>query len=500
MELDALELVTYISLGILIYYFLIELAKPKEGAQKWVAVFFVLLITCLLMYLAYIYFQKDGVKTTANSKEENIVEDDTKSESEESEPIEFVQKDYTDDIKEFVLSNQPTITKNSIEYEDFKRWYLSPEFLQKYTESIGEALHIKKKRLLDIKKQYFSDLQAMKSGDKPKEGIAGVISSLRDKNDDIKLLESTVSQINLLLQEIKKREANLSIDTTRKGLILALTDKTNGIDTLIGRKDIKNQLVAKIFAFSQNPKIFLSGFQNMAIYGGSGVGKTKLALVIGFVYSKCGILIRDHVHITTSSSFTTAYVNESARMTRKLLLANLESVIFIDEAYGMTPEETLLGKSIDHGQEAITEIVNFLDKHKGLSILIVAGYENQMEERFMKANEGLPRRFPYKLILRSYGAKELTDILIKFLLTICPELKFNEKHGNYIYTAIKYLNKENPEVFKTQAGAMENLANSISTSIYSSPDKVWSRDHESIILSGFNSYLAQYNVSLDCID
>jgi SpoVK/Ycf46/Vps4 family AAA+-type ATPase len=501
MDLDTLELITYITLGTLVYYFLIELAKPKEGAQKWVAMFFVFIIALLLIYLAYIYYKKDDKKDkTTSAKEEEIIEDDTKSESEEA-PVEFIQGDYKSDKKEFVMSNGASVIKNGIEYEDFKLWYLSPDFLKKYTEAIGEALHIKKKRLLEVKKQYAADLKALKGAEKPKEGIDNIISKLNNnKNDDLKMLESGLCNVNDLLSEIRKKESDLSINTTRRGLISALTDKKNGIDTLIGRKSVKDQLAAKMFAFSQNPRIFLSSFQNMAIYGPSGVGKSKLARVIAGVYSKCGILLRDHVHIITKQSLTTAFVNESGRMTRKVLMMNLESVVFLDEAYDITPEPSMFGGNRDHGSESITEIVSFTDAYKGLSILIVAGYEDQMETRFMASNEGLPRRFPNKIILQPYNAKELTDILVKFLLDICPDLKFNEKHGNYIYTVINYLNKENHDVFKTQAGAMENLASSISTSIYSSPDKIWSRDYESIILNGFNSYLVQHNVSLDCLE
>lgn len=207
MDLDVLELITYITLGTLVYYFLIELAKPKEGAQKWVAIFFVFAIALLLIYLAYIYFKKDDKKenkSETKDEEEEII-DDTRSESEEA-PTEFVQGDYKSDKKEFVILNQVSLNKNSIEYEDFKCWYLTPEFLEKYTEAIGEALHIKKKRLLEVKKQYAADLKALKSGEKPKEGIAAIISNLKDKNDDLKMLESTIMIIAIYSQRLEKEK------------------------------------------------------------------------------------------------------------------------------------------------------------------------------------------------------------------------------------------------------------------------------------------------------
>jgi stage V sporulation protein K len=314
------------------------------------------------------------------------------------------------------------------------------------------------------------------------------------------MIETTISQINLLLSEIKKRETSITIDSTRQGLISALTDKDNGIDSLTGRAEIKDFLALQLYTFAQNPRIFFSNFQNMAIYGSSGVGKTKLAQVIGHVYASSGILVRNHVHVVTKQSMTTAYVNESAKMTRKLLLANLESVVFVDEAYDMSPPPTIFGNGIDHGHEAITEMVNFIDKMKGLSIIIVAGYEDEMETRFMKANEGLLRRFPHKLILKPYDSKELTDILVKFLVSTCPEIKFTEKNGNYLYTAISYINKQHPDIFKNQAGSMENLSGYISRAIYGSPGKKWPQDAELILLAGINGFLAQQGVTLEQLE
>jgi hypothetical protein len=90
--------------------------------------------------------------------------------------------------------------------------------------------------------------------------------------------------------------------------------------------------------------------------------------------------------------------------------------------------------------------------------------------------------------------------LVKFLLSNCPDLKFNIKHGNYLFTIVDYLNKNNPELFEKQAGAMENLSSAISTSIYSSPSKHWLSDYEDLILNGCNKYLAQNNVSLDILE
>ena len=516
MNLDLIDITTYLSIGLLAYYFLVELTNPKKGAQKWVTWLFITIIALIIGYFLWITWKKNDKKKTGRKKGSTVEEDDDDDEDEakpdnteepenyhgynEPEPItDFIQHDYIESSKDFALVDGASTEVGQIKYEDFKLWYLSPEFLAKYANAIRQGLQIKKQRLLEVKRKYTADVNALRGKAPPKEGLAGLLSSL-DKNEDAKMLENTLNEIKSLLEEIKKRERTLTIDSTRRGLISALTDRANGIDSLVGRDNIKNYLALQLYTFAQNPRIFFSNFQNMAIYGPSGVGKTKLAHVIGHVYSSCGILIRNHVHEVTKQSMTTAYVNESAKMTRRLLLANLESIVFIDEAYDITPPPTILGNGIDHGHEAVTEIVNFIDKMKGMSIIIVAGYEDEMEKRFMKANEGLPRRFPHKLILMPYNAKELTDILIKFILTTCPELIFNEKHCNYIYTIINYLNKHHTDLFPKQAGDMDNLSGFICRAIYGTPGISWPRNAEELILSGFNTFLATKNMNIEALN
>lgn len=501
MNLDLVELTTYLTIGLVAYYFLIELTKPKQGMTKWVTWAFVGIV---LILIGYWVWSMNSSKTddSAYVDEPNKINDDPISEDDPipeddptDTPVIFAQEQYEPQKRNFALINGVNSSHEQIKYQDFKMWYLSPEFVNKYHEAVRQALRIKKKKLLETKRKYVNDLKSLQSKDQPKNGFAGLLQTL-DKGEDPKMIEKTISEIDSLLKDIQKREKTLTIDSIKRSLVSALTNPKNGIDSLTGREDIKDFLALQLYTFAQNPRIFFSNFQNMAIYGPSGVGKTKLAQVIGHVYASSGILVRNHVHVITKQSLTTAYVNESARLTRKLLLSNLESVVFIDEAYDMTPPKTFLGQGIDHGHEAITEMVNFMDKMMGLSIIIVAGYEKEMEERFMQANQGIPRRFPHKLILKPYKPEELTNILIKFILETCPELKFSQKEANYLYTIIRYINKDE-EIFKNQAGDMANLSGFIARAVYGTPGKKWPQDAEEILLSGVNSFLGGKGVSLE---
>lgn len=496
--MDLAGILPFLTIGLVIYYFLLELAKPKKGAQSWISWAFVGGLLLLIGYYFWSTRQSSNKKLSFKSDPAGHEKgsEHFELESEDTSVEEYQQEFYSPLRKRFDLSGPSKAQSSELTYQEFKHWYLTPEFLQKFTQATREAFRIKRRRLIQFRNKCYSNLETLKRGDRPKNGIAALLRETAD-HTDTKTLEATIQSIELLLKEIETREANLSVQSTQQQLLSAVTDRQKGIESLTGREEIKDFLALQLYTFAQNPRIFFTKFQNLAIYGPAGIGKTRVAEVIGHVYASSGILVRNHVQSATKSDLTTAYVNESGRMTRKLLLNNLESVVFIDEAYDMTPPQNLIGgRGMDHGHEAIAAMVNLMNDTRGLLIIIVAGYEEEMEERFMQANKGLARRFPYKLTLRPYQAKELTNILIRFLMEANPGLRLTEESGNYLYTIIDYINREHPELLENQAGDMDNLSAFISRAIYGSPGKEWPEDHQEMVMSGVNAFLALKGVGL----
>jgi len=266
-----------------------------------------------------------------------------------------------------------------------------------------------------------------------------------------------------------------------------MTRNENGFDSLIGREDIKNFLSQQIISFCNNPLSFHKNFQNIIIYGNSGVGKTKVAKVVSNIYALSGILVRSNIKEVTKSDFTTAYINESSRLTRELLMTTLEGVLFIDEAYDLAPGNSDIFHSYDHGNEAITEMVNFLDKNIGLSVIIASGYEKEMETRFFSANEGMRRRFPHLFKLNDYNSKQLTELLIQFIVDSI-NIKIDKGEADILYTCIKLINEKDKKIFSLQAGAMLNISGVIVRVINSD---IHNKELSKLLIEGLNIFLAQ---------
>jgi hypothetical protein len=171
----------------------------------------------------------------------------------------------------------------------------------------------------------------------------------------------------------------------------------------------------------------------------------------------------------------------------------LEGVILIDEAYQIMPcSNGVLEKDTkSFGPEAITEIVNFLDKYMGMSIMIVAGYEREMENCFFAANEGLNRRFPNRISIPSYSNSDLMSIFINGVNKKIGHNIFSPEIIKYIFTIIVKLSQENSSIFSNQAGDMVNLSSMFLNSYYGSVKINWDSFVNDILIvnSAFNQFL-----------
>jgi hypothetical protein len=395
------------------------------------------------------------------------------------------------DIAAVPLSTQKeastvAVQETGITVEQFTEEVKDREFIERFTTSVKDILKYKirfyKVKLTETKKEFERvsiKVQKLK--------IAGVsATTIKEMYPMFDFYAGFIVELEELLGIIITRLKTVEPEEIQKNLRDALDDPVRGLASIIGREDVKDRIACQLYAFSKSYKTFTEVFNNICLMGPAGVGKTALAKVIGFVFSKSGILGTDNVKIVSRSDMVGQYVGSTAPRTKGLLLQCLEGVLFIDEAYQLTPEDP--GR--DFGPEAITEIVNFLDKYCGMGMVMVAGYEIKMMREFFPSNEGLSRRFPYRMILRKYNPCELTDILIQFIERK-SNLKVDEETGNYLYSLVESLDCEG--VFTNQAGDMLNMGSSIVTSVNGSYAVKWKdgdlENNKPILHEGLNDYL-----------
>jgi len=449
----------------------------------------IIVVIILLSYYIYTLSKKksyaEEIKNEIEEEEELTVDDD--------EELRSVPDNFNISNEKVMIGS---VTENGaveevkiVNYEYFTKVIHDKEFLNKFRNSMILNYKLKKKTYVKLYHETKSKLDIL-----GREGFK--VNHVGEKAETINSLKSTLKEIEEILKCIKEKQKDLTIEKVKENILDALHNPNDGLDTLIGREEVKDHIAERLYTFAMNPRIFSNNFQHILLYGRSGFGKSKTGEVIAYVYSKSGILVRNRFMLVTKVDFTTPFVNSAGQKTRDLLLSNLEGVLLLDEAYDLSPP--LNGH--DHTNEAITALVNFMTEMKGLNIVIAAGYEDDMKERFMKSNQGLPRRFPHVMTLRPFKSEDLTKICLSFLRKLNPVVSISQKDANLLFSIISKLNnyhlkhKGKDLVFEHQSGAMENIASNISQMYYTMLPK---SDMSKAIKMGINKYLKEKNICVN---
>jgi SpoVK/Ycf46/Vps4 family AAA+-type ATPase len=307
-----------------------------------------------------------------------------------------------------------------------------------------------------------------------------------------KVINEQKDKINRKLATLKITSVATKMEAKRQSLLSVLYDPDNGIATLKGksREEVRIAIIKIIYMFFKVPDFFFKGFFNFMITGPAGSGKTKIASVLAHTLQNLGILATNTVIMATKQNLTAEYVGQSAPRTRKLLASSLEGVLFIDEAYTLTPCPGSSSKDT-YSEEAVGELINFLDKFIGCFVVVVAGYKDKMYDCFLAFNEGMQRRFPKVIDLIPYSTDDLYNIFETFLKqTITVSDHLSKEKRVYIKSVLHSLNEA--QVFNNQAGDMLNLANVIAEDAVLLGKKY----DEDRILFSFKKFCAAKNLAI----
>jgi SpoVK/Ycf46/Vps4 family AAA+-type ATPase len=185
------------------------------------------------------------------------------------------------------------------------------------------------------------------------------------------------------------------------------------INNMIGMEKMKKSLLDQLLYFIQNlHQGKTSEFKHTVITGPPGTGKTEIAKMIGAMYSKIGILKKNYFKKVTRSDLVAGYLGQTAIKTRKVIEECLGGVLFIDEAYSLAN----FSDNDSYSKECIDTLCEALSDHKDNLMVIIAGYEEELEHSFFPANRGLASRFIWRFNMDDYNAKEMMEIFKKKVL------------------------------------------------------------------------------------
>jgi SpoVK/Ycf46/Vps4 family AAA+-type ATPase len=259
------------------------------------------------------------------------------------------------------------------------------------------------------------------------EFILNFSQTLVSSDQHVSTLEiNALSELNSLLSSNKFGEANivkelsqtktaisinnnLQEDTIQK--IEQIEDVLKELDSFTGmdgiKKDVRS-LINLLKIQKQREKQGLSVIKpslHMVFTGPPGTGKTTVARIMGRVFKSLGVLEQGHIIETDRSGLVAGYVGQTAIKVDEIIQKAQNGILFIDEAYTLSPQD---GQD-SFGQEAIDTLLKRMEDFRDSLVIIVAGYEEEMQ-RFIESNPGFKSRFNKYISFEDYKPEELIQI------------------------------------------------------------------------------------------
>lgn len=195
----------------------------------------------------------------------------------------------------------------------------------------------------------------------------------------------------------------------------SLQDLIDELNSMIGLDEVKYEVTSlmnlfRIKAMREQMGLKMPPISMHLVFSGNpGTGKTTVARLLARIYKKIGVLSKGQLVEVDRAGLVGGYVGQTALKTADVINSALGGVLFIDEAYSLTPENSVN----DYGAEAIDTIVKGMEDNRKDLVVIVAGYPELMQ-RFLSSNPGLKSRFNKFIHFRDYTPDELTQIFSTF--------------------------------------------------------------------------------------
>ncbi|GKV66170.1 MULTISPECIES: AAA family ATPase [unclassified Sporosarcina] len=314
---------------------------------------------------------------------------------------------YTDEMEDFLNKNSGLRSRISttVEFADYTADELLEIALRKFASNRIELDDNSKAKLYDL-------IQSQSIVGRNDDGNGRLIDKIVQEvmsNQAVRLSAATLNN-----ERIKGDIYQILPADIMGGVEQEAFDLDTELSKIIGNEEVKRyikDLEAQVKVNKQRKELNLPAASapslHMVFKGNPGTGKTTFARIIADLYRSMGLLKKGNLVEVDRSDLVGAYIGHTEQQTKKMIEKALGGILFIDEAYSLAR-----GSENDFGKEAIDVLLKAMEDYRDNLVVIVAGYENEMET-FLNSNPGLRSRFSNTITFHDYTVEEMYQILVK---------------------------------------------------------------------------------------
>lgn len=298
------------------------------------------------------------------------------------------------------LDRTPAVVSYLVEYDARhganqanKARHLLFQFANLVIKSDGTVTPVEEAALLKFKETLYPASAAVKSSDEEDD---------EEPRAETKQAERTLPEQKTAPVEEEEPPRSLEELFAELNELVGLEDVKSDVRQLVNF--LKVQQMREEHSMAQLPVS-----RHLVFSGNPGTGKTTIARLLAQFYRTLEILSKGHLTETDRAGMVAGFVGQTALKVREVVGKALGGVLFIDEAYALTP----LDAGNDFGREAVETLLKMMEDQRHDLIVVVAGYTMKMEE-FLSSNPGLRSRFSKFIHFVDYDDKQLVAIFKSF--------------------------------------------------------------------------------------